>query len=89
MTTEHDHPEAPEQIVPRSLNDYLEVMTKAVFQSGLSWSGGDQQVARLPGGIQGLRCRIAVAAMSEPEIDTLAADTAIVRNRRKIVGHSA
>ena len=50
MTTEHAASrDAPEQIVPQSLNDYLEVMTKAVFQSGLSWSGSDQQVAGVPG----------------------------------------
>ena len=28
---------APEQINPQSLGDYLGVMTKAVFQSGISW----------------------------------------------------
>ena len=28
---------APEQIKPQSLDDYLEVMSKAVFQSGMSW----------------------------------------------------
>ena len=40
MTTQREYPmdhDAPEQIAPHSLNDYLEVMTKAVFQSGLSW----------------------------------------------------
>ena len=29
--------EAPPQIEPKSLGDYLEVMSKAVFQSGMSW----------------------------------------------------
>jgi hypothetical protein len=29
--------EAPKQIKPKGPNDYLEVMTKAVFQSGISW----------------------------------------------------
>ena len=29
---------APEQIEPRTLGVYLEVMSKAVFQSGMSWS---------------------------------------------------
>src|SRR3989304_3749440 len=28
---------APEKIQPSSLADYLEVMSKAVFQSGISW----------------------------------------------------
>ncbi len=79
MTTEHSHPEAPEQIVPKSLNDYLEVMTKAVFQSGLSW----QVVTSKWPGFQGFDVA-AVATLGEPEIDALASDTAIVRNRRKI-----
>jgi 3-methyladenine DNA glycosylase Tag len=30
-------PGAPEQIEVQSLDDYLEVMSKAVFQSGMSW----------------------------------------------------
>ena len=29
--------QAPEQIAPSGPADYLEVMTKAVFQSGISW----------------------------------------------------
>jgi hypothetical protein len=29
--------EAPKQIKPRRLGDYLEVMSKAVFQTGISW----------------------------------------------------
>ena len=39
MTTPREYPldlEPPAQVAPQSLNDYLEVMTKAVFQSGLS-----------------------------------------------------
>ena len=57
MTTEHDHPEAPEQIVPQSLNDYLEVMTKPE-STDLSGGGtgrghnrdGDVIVQRISGG---------------------------------------
>ena len=29
--------QAPAQIKPQSLGDYLEAMSKAVFQSGMSW----------------------------------------------------
>ena len=80
MTTHH---EAPEQIVPQSLDDYLEVMTKAVFQSGLSWRVVN---AKWPGFQAGFKSFdvAAVAAMGDPEVDALAADPAIVRNRRKI-----
>ena len=81
--TEHPHPEAPEQVVPQSLNDYLEVMTKAVFQSGLSWQVVNSKWPGFQAGFKGFDVN-AVAAMGEPEIDELAADTAIVRNRRKI-----
>ena len=29
--------ETPKQVRPKRLNDYLEVMSKAVFQAGISW----------------------------------------------------
>ncbi len=87
MTTQREYPmdhDAPEQIAPQSLNDYLEVMTKAVFQSGLSWKVVTNKWPGFQAGFQGFDVA-AVATMGESDIDTLAADTAIVRNRRKIV----
>ena len=86
MTThqERQHPEAPPQIVPQSLNDYLEVMTKAVFQSGISWKVVNSKWPGFRAGFHGFDVA-RVAAMDESAIDTLAADTAIIRNRRKIV----
>ncbi len=81
---EHQHPDAPEQIVPQSLNDYLEVMTKAVFQSGMSWKVVNGKWAGFQAGFQGFDVG-RVAAMDESGIDDLAADTRIIRNRRKIV----
>ena len=38
--------EPPEKIRPRGLGDYLEVMSKAVFQPGMSWKVVD---AKWPG----------------------------------------
>ena len=86
MTThqERQHPEAPPQIVPQSLNDYLEVMTKAVFQSGMSWKVVNTKWPGFQAGFHEFDVA-RVAAMDESAIDTLAADTAIIRNRRKIV----
>ncbi|MDE2786356.1 MAG: DNA-3-methyladenine glycosylase I [Chloroflexota bacterium] len=86
MTTpqERQHPDAPEQIEPQSLNDYLEVMTKAVFQSGMSWKVVNTKWPGFQAGFQGFDVAV-VAAMDESAIDTLAADPAIIRNRRKIV----
>ena len=87
MTTPREYPldlEPPDRVVPQSLNDYLEVMTKAVFQSGLSWKVVDSKWAGFQAGFHAFEVA-AVAAMDESAIDTLAADPAIIRNRRKIV----
>lgn len=86
MTAPREYPldrEPPGQVVPRSLNDYLEVMTKAVFQSGMSWKVVNGKWPGFQAGFQGFDVA-AVAAMDESAIDTLAADAAIIRNRRKI-----
>jgi DNA-3-methyladenine glycosylase I len=75
--------QAPTQIKPTKLADYLEVMTKAVFQSGMSW-----QVVEAKW--DGFREAFAafdpatVAAFTGDDIDRLAEDTRIIRNRRKI-----
>jgi hypothetical protein len=75
--------EAPERIEPKELNDYLAVLTKAAFQSGISWRVIE---AKWPGfeaaffGFDPER----IARLTPQEVDDLAADTRIVRNRRKI-----
>ena len=73
----------PEQIKPTSLDDYLEVMSKAVFQSGMSWrvveakwdgtreAFYDFDVAK-------------VAAFDEKDLDELTKDTRVIRNYRKL-----
>ena len=75
--------QAPKKIRVKSLDDYLEVMSKAVFQSGMSWkvveakwettcaAFGDFAIAK-------------VARLSEAAIDKLAKDTRVIRNRRKL-----
>ena len=76
--------EAPARISPQSLNDYLEVMTKAVFQSGMSWKVVNTKWPGFQAAFHGFDVA-RVATMDESVIDTLAADPAIIRNRRKIV----
>jgi DNA-3-methyladenine glycosylase I len=73
----------PERIEPTGLSDYLEVITKAVFQSGMSW----KVVAAKWDGFRAAFHDFDpewVAALSPPDVDRLAADTSIIRNRRKI-----
>jgi DNA-3-methyladenine glycosylase I len=75
--------EAPKQIRPKALSDYLEVMTKAVFQSGISWRVIESKWDGFRDALFGFDPE-RIAALDAPDIDRLAADTRIVRNRRKI-----
>jgi len=73
----------PEQIKPTSLNDYLEVMSKAVFQSGMSWRVVE---AKWPGTREAFHdFDVAkVAAFDEKDLDELTKDTRVIRNYRKL-----
>jgi 3-methyladenine DNA glycosylase Tag len=73
----------PEQINPTSLDDYLEVMSKAVFQSGMSWKVVE---AKWPGTREAFENFDVekVAAFDEKDIDDLTQDTRVIRNFRKL-----
>ena len=75
--------EEPKQITPTKLADYLEVLTKAVFESGMSWKVIEN---KWPGFQTAFRAfdPETVATLSPDEVDALTNDTRIVRNRRKI-----
>jgi 3-methyladenine DNA glycosylase Tag len=73
----------PKKIRPSSLGDYLEVMTKAVFQSGISWRVIDAKWDGFREAFDGFDAE-KVAALTPADVDRLAQDTRIVRNRRKI-----
>ena len=81
--TQEAHPHTPKQIVPRRLGDYLEVMSKAVFQSGMSWRVVDK---KWPGIREAFRSfdAGAVADLAPDEVDALAADSRVIRHRRKL-----
>ncbi len=80
MPTDHQE---PEQIVPQKLGDYLDVMSKSVFQAGISWKVVE---AKWPGTREAFRDFDVekVATMSESDVDDLAQDTRVIRNRRKL-----
>ena len=75
--------QAPPQITPRRLGDYLDVMSKSVFQSGISWKVVEAKWPELRAAFRDFDAQ-AVAGLSEPEIEALAADPRVIRNRRKI-----
>ena len=75
--------QVPEQITPQTLGDYLEVMSKAVFQAGISWRVVESKWPGIRSAFRGFDID-AVANLTEPELDALTNDTQVIRNRRKI-----
>jgi DNA-3-methyladenine glycosylase I len=75
--------QAPTQITPGGLADYLAVITRAVFQSGMSWRVVEAKWGGFLDAFAGFD-PAAVAAFTDDDVERLAADTRIIRNRRKI-----
>jgi 3-methyladenine DNA glycosylase Tag len=75
--------QAPERITPQSLGDYLEVMSKAVFQSGISWKVVDAKWPGIREAFQGFDAE-AIAGFTPDDMDRLTADSRVIRNRRKL-----
>jgi 3-methyladenine DNA glycosylase Tag len=74
---------APDQIEPRRLGDYLEVMSKAVFQSGMSWAVIDKKWPGIRDAFREFE-PLAVASLTEAQMADLTSDTRIIRNRKKV-----
>ncbi|MDP6667794.1 MAG: DNA-3-methyladenine glycosylase I [Dehalococcoidia bacterium] len=74
---------APQQIVPKNLGDYLEIMSKAVFQSGMSWKVVESKWPTTREAFHDFQVG-AVTSMDEIAVDALADDTRVIRNRRKL-----
>ncbi len=75
--------EAPERIKPKRLGDYLDVMSKSVFQSGMSWKVIEAKWPSTQEAFHGFDAE-RVASMGEREIGALTQDTRVIRNRRKL-----
>jgi 3-methyladenine DNA glycosylase Tag len=75
----------PKKIKPRSLADYLEVLTKPVFQAGISWRVVEAKWDGLREAFHGFDPEW-VASLSPRGIDRIAKDPKVIRNRRKIEG---
>lgn len=75
--------EPPPQVDAKSLADYLEVMSKAVFQSGMSWKVVEAKWS----GTREVFCDFdpkKLMTFTPEEIDEAANDARIIRNRRKV-----
>jgi hypothetical protein len=76
--------QAPKRIRPRSLADYLEVMTKAVFQSGMSWQVVESKWPGFQRAFKGFD-PVKVARLTPKAIDKILQDPSVIRNQRKIL----
>lgn len=73
----------PEQIEPARLGDYLEVMTQAVFQAGLSWASIASRWDKFREAFEGFDAE-RVATYTEGDIDRLMHFDGILHSARKI-----
>jgi 3-methyladenine DNA glycosylase Tag len=75
--------EAPPRIVPKSLADYLEVMSKSVFQTGISWKVVESKWPGIKEAFRGFDPAV-ISKFIIDDIDKLVGDARIIRNRRKV-----
>lgn len=66
-----------------ALADYLEAMSKAVFQSGISWQVIDKKWSGIAAAFDGFDPE-KVAAYTPDDVERLMGDAHVVRNRKKI-----
>jgi DNA-3-methyladenine glycosylase I len=73
----------PQRIQPEKLADYLEVMSKSIFQTGISWQVVEN---KWPGIQQALRGfdPDTIAHFTFRDVDELVEDKRVIRNRRKL-----
>lgn len=75
--------EAPDRITPQGPGDYLEIMSKVVFQSGMSYKIVESKWPSTREAFHDFNAD-RVARMTPSEIDQLTEDTRVIRNRRKL-----
>jgi 3-methyladenine DNA glycosylase Tag len=78
----------PRRVVDPTLDDHLEIITRAIFQAGLSWAMIDSRWERFRAAFEGFRID-RVAAYGDFEIDRLMATDGIVHSAKKIAGTAA
>jgi 3-methyladenine DNA glycosylase Tag len=73
----------PPQIVAKSIDDYLEQLSKGVFQAGISWRVVDSKWPSIRTAFHGFKVE-RVARMTDRDIDALVKDERVIRSRPKI-----
>jgi 3-methyladenine DNA glycosylase Tag len=76
---------APKRARPRDLSGYLEAISRAVFQAGLSWRVVDAKWEGIREAFDGFD-PVVVAEFDASDIDALMDDPRVIRNRAKLEG---
>ena len=74
---------APQKIQPTNLADYLETMSKSVFQSGISWRVVESKWAGIREALHEFDPDV-IANLGEPDLEELTQDPRVIRSRRKL-----
>ena len=75
--------QVPQRINPKSLGDYLEVMSKSIFQTGISWRVVGSKWPGIQSAFKGFNVK-KIANFTKSDLDKLVKDTRVIRNRRKL-----
>jgi 3-methyladenine DNA glycosylase Tag len=76
-------PHRPTQIEPTRLADYLDVMSRAIFQAGMNWKVIEAKWPGTTEAFEGFDPE-KIATYGPEDIERLMGDTRIVRNRKKV-----
>jgi DNA-3-methyladenine glycosylase I len=71
------------KINPRGLSDYLEIMSKSVLQTGISWRVVDAKWPGIKEAFKGFD-PLNISRYTIHDVDVLVADARVIRNRRKL-----
>lgn len=74
----------PEQIDPKSLSDYLEIMSRAVFQASLSWKLIEKSWDAFKSAFEGFDPKI-VANYTDEDVERLMNFEGIIHSKKKII----
>jgi 3-methyladenine DNA glycosylase Tag len=74
----------PEVVEPAGLADYLAILSRAIFQAGLSWKLIESRWADYLRLFEGFD-PVLVAAFGEADVERIMSDGGVVRTRKKIV----
>jgi len=74
---------APVKVEPKSLDDYLAAMSRAVFEPGLNWKVVESKWPGITEAFEGFDIE-KVAAYTPEDVERLMCDPRVIRNRKKL-----